>query len=223
MFRWLIKSARFRRHAKISIGDEVSIKEDRGARLAYKGIYAFLNSEYSKSLKHLEEAMKYSMVSHNSSFCLDWMAQCYDALEKPKDSLRCCVRAVEVEPSNIKALFNLADAYVRNGSFAKAEFYYNRILRYDSKNASASFMLGTLFMGRGQYDEAHEQFLKTLEIDERSTAAMAELSVVCAIKGEYSDMDGYYEKIKDKKNVEADRLRKRLNSIKRVRELCNDS
>ena len=213
---------RNRRFARISIGDEVSIHNDKGARLAFKGIYAFLSNDYSKAIKHLEKAMDYSVVSHNNSFCLDWMSQCYDALEKPEDSLRCRVKAVDVEPSNIKSLFNLADMYTRSGLFDKAEFYYNRILRYDSKSTSASFMLGTLFMGRGLYDEAEAQFLKTLNLDEKFTAAIAELSVVCAIKGDYSRMESYFAKVKGERHIESDRLEKRLNSIKKMRSLCND-
>jgi len=221
--RQLVDVSRNRRYARISIGDEVSIRHDKGAMWAYKGVYAFMNSDYSKSIEHFEKAMGYSMVSHNNAFCLDWMSQCYDALEKPQDSLRCCIKAVDVEPSNVKSLFNLADMYAKIGVFDKAEFYYNRILRYDSKNTAATFMLGTLHMGRGRYDEAQEQFLKTLEIDERFTAAMVELSVIMAIKGEYGEMDSYYKKVSDKPYIETDRLRRRLDSIKKMRDLCYDN
>jgi tetratricopeptide (TPR) repeat protein len=206
--------------AKISIGNEVSIHRDKGAKLAFRGILAFFRSDYSRAITHLEKAMEYSFVSHNNAFCLDWLAQCYDAQEKYNQSLECCVKAVQVEPSNIKSLFNLADMYVRRGLFEKAEFYYNRILRYDGTNAAACFMIGALFMGRGRYDEAQEQFLKTLDIDAQFVSAMAELSVVCAIKGDYSKMDSYYAKAENNNYIESDRLKKRLNSIKKMQELC---
>jgi tetratricopeptide (TPR) repeat protein len=218
----LISVWRIRKYAKVNIGDEVSIHHDKGAKLAYKGICAHLSQDHSKALVYLEKAMKYSGVSHNSAFCLDWMSKCYEALEKPAETLSCRIKAVEIEPSNVKSLFNLADMYVRNGAFSKAEFYYKRILRYDKENLAATFMLGTLFMGRGLYSQAEEQFLKTLEMDNESEAALTELSVVMAIKGDYSRMDSYFDKAKDGEYIESDRLKKRLNSIKKMKDLCND-
>jgi tetratricopeptide (TPR) repeat protein len=219
----IVKSLRLRKNAKTHIGDEVSIRKDKGARFAYKGIYAFLNEDYSASIDYFEKAMKYSTVTHNYAFCLDWMSQCYDELDNPAESLRCCVKIVQAEPSNVKYLFNLADMYTRRGLFEKAEFYYNRVLRYDSKNIIASFMIGTLFMGKGCYDEAQTQFQKTLDMDEKFTSAMAELSVIHAIKGDYSQMDSYYTKARDHKYDESERLKKRLDLIKKMQGLCYDS
>ena len=214
--------SRIRKRAKKQIGEEVSIYSDKGARLAYKGICASLSEDYSKALTYFEKAMTFSGVSHNSVFCLEWMAKCYDAQEKPMELMRSRVKAVQLEPSNLKSLFGLADLYVRNGLYSKAEFYYNRILRYDNDNIAARFMLGTLFMGRGFYDEAEAQFIKALEIDKETKAASAELSVIMAIKGDYDKMEHYYAKAKDDEYADADRLKKRLSSIKKVKDLCND-
>jgi tetratricopeptide (TPR) repeat protein len=217
-----VKHLRIRKHAKIHIGDEVSVHTDKGAKFAYKGICAYLSGDYSSALTHLERALKFSTVSQNNAFCLDWMSQCYDAQEKYEESLQCCVKAVQAEPTNIKMLFNLADMYVRRGRFDKAEFYYNRILNYDEDNIAACFMLGTLFMGCGEYERAEGFFLKALEIDGRFVAAMAEMSVLCAIKGDYSTMNRYYAEATDKQYIESDRLRERLDSIEKMQGLCND-
>jgi len=219
----LIESARHRRHARTHIGDEVSINQDIGAKFAYKGICHFLNGDYIKSLSNLEKAMKNSTVSHNNAFCLDWMSQCYDAQDKNVESLQCCVRAVQVEPGNIKSLFNLSDMYVRLGLFEKAEFYYNQILRYDNDNLAATFMIGTLFMSRGEYEKAEEQFQKVLEIDDKFTSALAEMSILSAFKGDYSSMDSYYERAKARRYIETGRLKKRLSAIKEMRDLCYDN
>jgi tetratricopeptide (TPR) repeat protein len=219
---------RLHRRAIACIGDEVSIYTDKGARYAYKGVYAYLNGDYSRALTHLEQALKYSLVSHNSSFCLDWISRCYEAQDKPVESLTYSVKAVEAEPSNVKSLFNLAEAYARDGVFGKAEFYYNTILRYDADNASAVFMLGMLEMGRGEYDDAEVHFLRTVELDPKFSAAYAELAVLMAIKGDYSRTDVYRAKVgetnrADIMGLDAERLNKRVDSIKRIQELCCDN
>lgn len=226
IFKRLSVNRNIRKNALTNIGEDVSIHNDKGAKFAYKGICSYLRGDHSPALDYLEKAMKYSGALHNNAFCFDWMAKCYDAQEKPAESLNCYVKAVQSEPSNLKSLFNLADTYARRGSFTKAEFYYNRILRYDKENTIATFMLGTLFMGRGLYDEAEEKFLRTLEMDSNFEAALAELSVIMAIKGDYSQMNSYYDKTKqtaaNNQYIESDRLEKRLNSIKKMKELCND-
>ncbi|MCL1904127.1 MAG: hypothetical protein FWF94_06905 [Oscillospiraceae bacterium] len=212
------------KNALMSIGNEVSIYSDKGAKFAYKGICSYLNNDHSVAIKHFEKALRYSTVSQNNAFCFEWMSKCYDAQDKPSESLNCCVKAVESEPSNLKSLFSLAEMYGKRGAFLKAEFYYKQILRYDKDNIAAMFMLGTLSMGLGLYDQAESQFLKTLEIDNESEAALAELSVIMAIKGDYWRMTAYYEKIKKSCNnrgyVESERLEKRLNSIKKMKDLC---
>jgi tetratricopeptide (TPR) repeat protein len=220
LIKHLIVRARFRRHARLCIGDEVSIHQDKGAKLAYNGIYCYFCGDYSKAIRFFERAIALSVMPQNNAFCLDWLAQCYEAQEKPRDSLSCCIKAVDVEPSNTKSLFNLADMYARNGVFSKAEFYYNRVLRYDSGNIAANFMLGTLHMGRGLYDEAEIQFRKTLDLDEKFAGALAEMSVIMAIKGNYNEMNSYYEKAQGVAEVESERLKRRLDSIKRMRKLC---
>jgi tetratricopeptide (TPR) repeat protein len=221
LIKQLKRLALNRRQAKTYIGDDVSIRHDEGAKYAYRGICAYLGGDYVESLVNLKKALEYSTVSHNNAFCLDWMSQCYESLDKPMESLHCCVKAVQAEPSNIKSLFNLADIYVKQGLFEKAEFYYNQILHYDKNNAPAKFMIGTLYMGLGEYRNAEEQFLEILETDNRFTSAFAELSVINAIKGDYFEMDNYYERAKNNRYVESVRLRKRLDSIKKIQGMCN--
>jgi len=216
-----------RRAAKACIGEGVSIFFDKGAKLAYRGIYSFLDGDFSKAIKCLEKSLKYSYVPQNCSFCYDWIARCYDAQDKTTEALTYSVKAVQAEPSNIKSLFNLAEMYARDGAFEKSHFYYNMVHKYDSKNPQAYFMQGMLSMGIGNYDEAREHFLKTVELEPKFHSAYSELSVIAAIEGDYSQADSYRAKADAQPfgnftNSDSERLQKRLNSIKRIQELCHD-
>ncbi|MCL1865850.1 MAG: hypothetical protein FWF82_00395 [Oscillospiraceae bacterium] len=229
-FKKLNKTWRVRRNAKVYMGDEVSVYTDRGAKYAYKGICDYLSGDYSSSIKRFEKAMTFSTMYQNNAFCLDWMSRCYEAQEKPVELLNCCIKAVQSDPTNVKSLFNLADMYVRRGLFSKAEFYYKQVITYDKDNTAAYFLVGTLFMGRGMYEQAEEYFIKTLETDDKFTAAMSELAVLAAIDGDYKKMESYLlqiakceEAVKSIDRAETERLKKRLNSIRKMKELCNDS
>ncbi|MCL1832008.1 MAG: tetratricopeptide repeat protein, partial [Oscillospiraceae bacterium] len=221
--RRIILTWRVHRAAMACIGDEVSIFADKGAKFAYKGVYAYISGDYVKALDYLECALKFSYVSHNSSFCFEWIAQCYEALEKPAETLNYSIKAVDAEPSNVKSLFNLAELYANEGAFTKAEYYYNTILRYDADNATAPFMLGMLHMGRGRYDEAETQFMNAIAKAPDNEAVYGELAVLMAIKGDYVRMEEYYPKaVVETREDKSSRLKKRLNSIKRIQELCSD-
>jgi len=217
------ESIRLKREAKLSIGDGVILRRDKGAKLAYKGLCSYYRKDFAGAINYFKAALEHSLVPHNHAFCMDWLARCYDYHEKPNESLNYSIKAVRAEPASIKALFGLADSYCRRGSFEKAEFYYNSILKYDSGNAAAIFMLGALFMGRGLYDKAEAQFKKALEIDKNFTSAIAELSVLMAFKGNYKQMNVYLEKAKTMKYSDSARLEKKLRSIREMRELLHDS
>ncbi|MCL1881400.1 MAG: tetratricopeptide repeat protein [Oscillospiraceae bacterium] len=205
------------------IGEEVSIYKDKGAKYAYKGVRAYLIEDYSKALKCFEIALKHSDVSHNCSFCYDWMSQCYEAQNKPIETLAYSVKAANAEPSNIKSAFNLAENYARIGLFEKSEFYYKRVLDSEGENVAAHFMLGMLCMSRGMYDEAKDYFLKTIEIDANFAAAYAELTILMAIKGDYSQSNSYFNKAQDKELIETERLKKRLDLIQKMQKLCQNA
>ncbi|MCL2036754.1 MAG: tetratricopeptide repeat protein [Oscillospiraceae bacterium] len=220
--RHLVNSIQLSRIAKTYIGEDVSIYSDIGARFAYKGICAYMNDDYSPALRYLEKALEHSIIHQNSAFCLDWLAKCYSALGKESEALDCLVKAVNSEPANLRALFSLADTYIQQGAFSKAEFYYSRVLQYDSDNLAANFMLGMIRMGRGEYNEAEEQFFTTIGKDEKFLEALEEMSVVMAIKGDYAKMDSYFAQASKRRPNKSDRLEKKLNAIKRMRSLCND-
>jgi tetratricopeptide (TPR) repeat protein len=213
-----------------NLGNEVSINSDIGALMAYKGIFSYLDDDYAKALQYFEESIQCSEVAHNTAFCYDWMANCYDALNKPSEAFRCCVKAVESEPSNLAALFGLADAYARKGLYEKAEYYYRKILREQKDNSAAIFLIGVLYMGQARYEDAEKQFNETIKIERKSGeyfepgnktgAALAELSLLSAIKGEYALADSYFSKATENMYSESKTLRKQLDSIKMMKELC---
>jgi len=119
--------------ARMFVSGGFFLTRDKGARLAYKGVCDCFKRNYEKAIAFFEKAMKYSYDPQNCVFCLDWMTRCYDAEGKSDRSLGCCVRAVEVSPGNIPALFNLAERYLERGQLEKARFYYEKVLKYDEK------------------------------------------------------------------------------------------
>jgi tetratricopeptide (TPR) repeat protein len=219
IFKRVTEDIRLRYDAKLNIGSRVSLREDKGARLAYEGICDCFKHKYEKAVVCFEEAIRHSYDPHNCAFCLEWMTKCYDAQGMSDESFNCCVKAVQVAPSSSTALSNLADRYVKKGWYDKAEFYYKSVLKFDEKNDYAIYLHGMIEMGRGHYEEAVNWFEKPTKTEEYPPL-IAEHAMVSAITGNYDKAEIFYEKAKNKGYEEIKRLREKLDCIKRVRELC---
>jgi tetratricopeptide (TPR) repeat protein len=220
LWRYLWVWARVRAVAMQFIGSEASLYTDKGAKYSYKGICKYQKNDIAGALKCFEKALTYSYIPYNRSFCYDWISQCYECQDKFPEALTFSRKAAEEDPENVKAVFNLADCYARDGMYDKSEFYYNVILKYDKCNLMAIYMLGMLALSRGSYDKAEECFVETLKLDPHFSSAHEVISIVSAIKGDYERADKYWKNIKEIGHPFTDRLKQRLDSIKRIQELC---
>jgi len=210
--------------AEMFVSGGLFVPKDKGARFAYKGVVNCFKQNYVKAVFFLEKAMKYSYDPQNCVFCLDWMTKCYDAQGKPDRSLDCCIKAVEVFPSNIPSLFNLAERYLGRGKFDKARYYYETVLKYDEKNNYAKFMTGVTDMLSGEYARASEIFAPLEKISEQLPIMSSELAVIAALLGDMQKSREFSESAKKGGYEEPERLSGRLDCIERMRELClNDS
>jgi len=220
----VVKSIVISDKAKLCVSGSLFIPNDKGARLAYKGVRACFAHDYEKAVAHLEEAMKYSYDEQNRLFCLEWLTRCYDARERYDYSLNCCVKAAEACSDNPAVLFGLADRYSGAGRFDKAKFYYEAGLRHVKKNDYAAFMLGELELLGGDYEKAAEKIYPLAEAEGNAVMA-ARAALLAAIEGDEQKSRDFLEKVgKSHPNrEERDNLEDCINCVNRVRELCNDS
>jgi tetratricopeptide (TPR) repeat protein len=72
---------------------------------------------------------------------------------------------LEIEPSNIPALNNLAFALAQAGAGAEAQQYVERLRALEVPNASILDTIGVVFMMNGKLDEAYVQFQQSLRED----------------------------------------------------------
>jgi Flp pilus assembly protein TadD len=103
-------------------------------------------------------------------------------------------KAVELDPEDGRARYNLALAYDRSGQLAEATQEYTRSLDISPNNDSACTNLGVIMVSQGRLDEAVEWFRKALEIDPRNAKAESNLGAALLEKGLSADAVAHLRK-----------------------------
>lgn len=135
-----------RLEAKRIMGDDALIRIDPGAKLAYKGLTLFMRQEYEKAAEHFEKALALDICDDNKAFCFNWLSHCYYRLNRFKEVTAVNLRAVTALPTNDNMLWRYGDCCMLDGSFERAEYYFNLALRYNPNNSEVYIRLGRICM-----------------------------------------------------------------------------
>ncbi len=98
-------------------------------------------------------------------------ARDYMAQKKPEMAVVEFRNAVQLDPNNDVALFELAEAYVLTRQVNKATRYYNLAAKANPQNIMPHLRLAQIYMQTGQLLEAREYVSKVLDIAPLSVAA----------------------------------------------------
>ena len=93
-------------------------------------------------------------------------------------------RAVESEPSNIKALMILGDALLSKGEIKKGEGIYQQILKLAPAEPVGYYRLGLLRRGQKKEQEALSLFEKALSLNTNHVDALAQIVAIDLSKGD---------------------------------------
>jgi Tfp pilus assembly protein PilF len=99
-----------------------------------------------------------------------------------------------VNPSNVQAWNNLANARKDQGDLEEAERHYLTAVRLDPRFIQASIHLGLLQMQRHRFDEAVTCFRRALEVDPTSAEAWNNLGAVLRIQQKLIDAEESFRK-----------------------------
>lgn len=102
--------------------------------------------------------------------------------------------AVRVSPSSARAHAELANIYVSEKNFSKAEEEYNRALKLNSEERKVYNNLALLYIKQGLLDVAEQYLKKELEIDPGSVVANFNLGNVYARRNKFKEALFYWQK-----------------------------
>ena len=148
-------------------------------------------SEFSNGKTQI--ALKRTLIlidSHpNQSVLFNLSGACYASLGEISKAIESYKKAILIQPSYVRAYFNLAITFHENGDIDEAIKSYENALQLDSNYAEAYNNLANLFKEIGQNDNSIKSFEKALEVRPDYLEACYSLAMI------YHEEERYHEAV----------------------------
>ncbi len=131
----------------------------------------YRRAEYPKALEYARKALDFVMYDADANYFYGLIARRMGDLVDAKETLGWAARSMKYRSS---AYCQLAEIYLMEGNFERAEDYARRSLEYDARNVKTHQVLSTLYRRTGQPAKAREILAKILDIDPLSHFARFE-------------------------------------------------
>lgn len=86
--------------------------------------------------------------------------------------------ATERDAMHLRAYLSLGEVYTMQDQYARAETYYNKVLRYDPYSVPAYLALANMQVKAGNFREALQAYKKVLELDRNNQFARQQVTLV---------------------------------------------
>jgi tetratricopeptide (TPR) repeat protein len=135
-----------------------------------------------------EEACNKAIELANSGvdghMCLGLMETATGGYEKAAEQFQ---QAVQLDPGNLPAYFNLAESYEHLNRPEKAEETYKQVINLHPQESSPYSYLGAFYFGQAEYEKAQAMFEKAIALAPDSYGNYSNLGAVLLFEGKYED------------------------------------
>lgn len=171
-----------------------AVMKDKVARIAYKGVYAFMKGDLVTAEELLTKALHLSDVRQNQVFCIEWLIHVHEQYNDNSKLLWCYRKAVEYSPDNPEVQSRLGHAYFVEGRLDKAMYCFEQAIHYDPNHGYSHYSIAKIHIARGEDDKAIKVLEDLTKIQENHPLIFAELATIYAMNGNDDKCREYYEK-----------------------------
>ena len=118
----------------------------------------------------------------------------YGDKEKYDKEIECYQKAVEINPEDAKAYYNMGIAYSDKGNYDKAIECYQNAIEIDPLYARAYYNMGRTYFDKGNYDKEIECYQKAVEINPDFAMAYNNMGIAYGDKENYDKEIECYQK-----------------------------
>ncbi|HEX5037548.1 MAG TPA: tetratricopeptide repeat protein [bacterium] len=104
-------------------------------------------------------------------------------------------------PTELRELVELGKKHFESRNYARAEQYFQRILKSGARYADVLNMLGIIYHADGKFNNAINSFEEALEINPQYAEATLNLAVLYNDLGEFKKAKALYGRIQDRKGA----------------------
>lgn len=131
------------------------------------GVGHFLLGEYEQSISYLKRA---TTIESSAAYHFN-LGNAFTENQDYEAAMESYMDALELEPSHIGALNNLADLYETSGDPDKAHELFHYIMHINPEDPVSHYNLGNFFLRQNQHIEAAKCFEEAIKRDETFTEA----------------------------------------------------
>lgn len=190
------KALNIRRQAMIFMGRDgyKAVMKDRVARIAYKGVCAYVKGDLPQAEEHLTKALDLSDIRQNQVFCIEWLIRVHEAYNDKGRLMWCYRKSAEYSPDSPEVQSRLGHAYVVEGQLDKAMYCFEQALHYDPNHSFSRYNIAKIYMLRGEDEKALQTLEELVKLHENHPLVFAELATYWAMHGDEEKCREYYEK-----------------------------
>lgn len=159
-----------------------------------KGIQAFQQNDYPESITYMQSAIKLGVEDYDLDVAYTIMGRSYVELAMFDNAKEAFENALQLKPSSVEYITNLAVAYRNCNDLNAAENLYLKALQinpnYDLLNSS----LGTLYIVKKEPEKAISYFKKAIDINPTIGVTYGNLAIAYAMIGEFEKANSNLEK-----------------------------
>ncbi len=190
-----------------------AVMKDKVARIAYKGVYAFVKGDLVTAEELLTKALQLSDVRQNQVFCIEWLIHVHEAYNDNSRLMWCYRKAAEYSPDNPEVQSRLGHAYYVEGRLEQAMYCFEQALRYDPNHGYSHYSIAKIHMVRGEDEKAIAVLEQLIKIQENHPLIYAELATIYAMQGNDDKCRECYEKAVLCGHEHPEMLSKRMTAI----------
>lgn len=122
----------------------------------------YRRAEYSKALEYARRALDFVMYDADANYFYGLISRRLDNLTDAKETLGWAARSMKYRAA---AYCQLAEIYLMEGNFERAQDYAKRSLDYDAHNVKTLQVLSTIYRRAAKPQDARATLARVLEID----------------------------------------------------------
>lgn len=169
---------------------ELQEAPDDASLLNDLGVGYFLLGEFGQSITYLKKA---ATLQPTASYHFN-LGNAYAESQNPEAAMESYMDALELEPSHIGALNNLADLYEMAGDENKAHELFHYIMHINPDDPVSHYNLGNFFLRQNQHIEAAKCFEEAINRDGTFTEAYYNIAWILLKAKAYSEAMDYARK-----------------------------
>jgi Tfp pilus assembly protein PilF len=131
----------------------------------------YRRAEYPKALEYARRALDFVMYDADANYFYGLISRQMGDFTDAKETFGWAARSMKYRSS---AYCQLAEIYLMEGNFERAEDYARRSLEYDVRSVHAHQVLATIYRRASKPEQARAEIAKTLDIDPLSHLARFE-------------------------------------------------